>query len=128
MEGEPLALTPAQARLRKMVLDSVPSPHQAGLRQSAGRPVRLLCQPGSVPGAADGVACWHGDAVSLDYKRPALGRPQHGRRSQTKQHDWTGGDRRPDRHPNIRQKETRVGNWLTGEQAKERWPLPTARH
>jgi hypothetical protein len=26
-EGEPLALTPAQARLRKMVLDSVVSPH-----------------------------------------------------------------------------------------------------
>ena len=26
-EGEPLALTPAQARLRKMVLDTVPSPH-----------------------------------------------------------------------------------------------------
>jgi hypothetical protein len=26
-ESEPLALTPAQARLRKMVLDSVPSPH-----------------------------------------------------------------------------------------------------
>jgi hypothetical protein len=26
-EAEPLALTPAQARLRKMVLDSVPSPH-----------------------------------------------------------------------------------------------------
>src|SRR5260370_808164 len=25
--GEPLALTPAQARLRKMVLDAVPSPH-----------------------------------------------------------------------------------------------------
>jgi hypothetical protein len=25
--GEPLALTPAQARLRKMVLDTVPSPH-----------------------------------------------------------------------------------------------------
>jgi hypothetical protein len=25
--GEPLALTPAQARLRKMVLDSVASPH-----------------------------------------------------------------------------------------------------
>ena len=24
---EPLALTPAQARLRKMVLDAVPSPH-----------------------------------------------------------------------------------------------------
>src|SRR5580704_731160 len=26
-EGEPLALTPAQAQLRKMVLDAVPSPH-----------------------------------------------------------------------------------------------------
>jgi hypothetical protein len=26
-EGEPLALTPAQALLRKMVLDAVPSPH-----------------------------------------------------------------------------------------------------
>src|SRR6266700_5385782 len=25
--GEPLALTPAQARLRKLVLDAVPSPH-----------------------------------------------------------------------------------------------------
>ena len=25
--GEPLALTPAQARLRRMVLDTVPSPH-----------------------------------------------------------------------------------------------------
>jgi hypothetical protein len=25
--GEPLDLTPAQARLRKMVLDTVPSPH-----------------------------------------------------------------------------------------------------
>ena len=26
-EAEPLALTPAQARLRKLVLDAVPSPH-----------------------------------------------------------------------------------------------------
>jgi hypothetical protein len=26
-QGEPVALTPAQARLRKMVLDTVPSPH-----------------------------------------------------------------------------------------------------
>ena len=40
-EGEPLALTPAQARLRKMVLDTVPSPHS---KRNYGRALDDLFQ------------------------------------------------------------------------------------
>jgi hypothetical protein len=51
-----MTLTRSQARLRKMVLDAVQSPHTpAQLRQGA-RPVHLLCQPTSLPVIINGVA------------------------------------------------------------------------
>ena len=40
-EGEPLALTPAKALLRKMVLDTVPSPHS---KRNYGK-VRISIEP-----------------------------------------------------------------------------------
>jgi hypothetical protein len=40
-EGEPAALTPAQALLRKMVLDTVPSPHS---KRNYGRALDDLFQ------------------------------------------------------------------------------------
>ena len=40
-EGEPLVLTPAQALLRKMVLDTVPSPHS---KRNYGK-VRISIEP-----------------------------------------------------------------------------------
>ena len=43
-EGKPLALTPAQARLRKMVLDTVPSPHS---KRNYGKASRIYSN--SVP-------------------------------------------------------------------------------
>jgi integrase len=49
-------------------------------------------------------------AVPFDYKRPALGRAEDGRRGPAA--------------GNIRQQETRLGNWLTREQAKELLAVP----
>jgi hypothetical protein len=81
-EGETSALTPAQALLRKMVLDSVSSPHS---RRNYGKALDHLfafcaSRPASLPGAADGVAGGHGVARALDGERPALSRPQAGGR------------------------------------------------
>jgi len=48
--GEPLALTPAQALLRKMVLDTVPSPHS---KRNYGKPSTISSNsvpPGLSPG------------------------------------------------------------------------------
>jgi hypothetical protein len=66
--AEPAALTPAQARLRKLVLDTVPSsPLQAQLREGPRRPLPILCQPASLPVLINGVAGGHGIFISLYY-------------------------------------------------------------
>jgi hypothetical protein len=69
------------------------------LCQSSRRPFRLLCQPASLPGAADGLEGGHGSSLPLDYKCPAFGRPEDGRRGQAEQHDRGGGGGQPDRRP-----------------------------
>jgi hypothetical protein len=56
-------------------------------------------------------------------KRPALGRAQAGGRSQARGHARAGGGQ-PDRHSNISQKGTRLGNWLTREKARELLAVP----
>ena len=67
-EGEPLTLTPAQARLRKMVLDAVPSPHsKRNYAKALDDLFHLLCQPASLPVLINGVAGGHGGALPLDY-------------------------------------------------------------
>ena len=66
--GEPLALTPAQALLRKMVLDSVASPHsKRNYAKALDDPLPVLCQPASLPVLINGVAGGHGVALALHY-------------------------------------------------------------
>ena len=62
--------------------------------------------------------------VSIHDKRSALDRPDNGDRGPTEWHDWPGGSRQPDGLQNIRQKGTRLGNWLIREQAKEPLAVP----
>jgi hypothetical protein len=76
-EGEDAALTPAQAILRKLVLDSVASVHsKRNYAKALDDLFWFLCQPTSLPRAADGVAGCHGVSLAIHYKRPALGCPQ----------------------------------------------------
>jgi hypothetical protein len=69
---------------------------------------------------------WRAGMESLSrstIKRPALGRAQAGGRSQARGHARAGGGQ-PDRHSNISQKGTRLGNWLTREKARELLAVP----
>ncbi len=123
--GEPLALTPAQALLRQDGARlGLFAPYSAQLRQGFGRPLPILCQPASLPVLINGVASGHGVAVALDYQCPALGGAQDGRRSSARRDDRAGGGGQPDRYPQHPQKGTRLGNWLTREQAKELLAVP----
>jgi hypothetical protein len=67
-EGKPFALTPAQALLRKIVLDSVISPYSRHNHAKALDDLfAFAASPTSLPGGSEGVAGRHGVAVSLDY-------------------------------------------------------------
>ncbi len=66
-EAEPLALTPAQALLRKMVLDSVSSPHS---RRNYAKPLDDLfrfCASRPLPRTVNGVAFDPGVFIPLYY-------------------------------------------------------------
>jgi hypothetical protein len=79
-------------RLRRLILSA-----------TTGKPSTICSNSvpaGLSPGPyINGVAGGLGVALPLDHQRPALGRPQVGRRGQTKQHDRIGGGGQPDRHP-----------------------------
>ena len=111
--------------LRGMVLDSVASPHSR--RNYAKALDDLFASLGRAaphPRTADGVPGDNGRALPLDGQRPALGRPQDGRRGP--QNGMIGAEDAANltEVPNIPQKGTRLGNWLTREQAKELLAVP----
>ena len=86
--GEPLALTPAQPRLRKMVVDAVQSPHSKRNYAKALDDLFQFCA--SRPLSRSLLMEWragHGVLVPLNYKRPALGCPEDGGRGAAEQPD-----------------------------------------
>jgi site-specific recombinase XerC len=123
--GEPLALTPAQARLRKMVLDSVVSPHSKRNYAKALDDLFSFCA--SRPLSRSLLMEWRSGMESLSPStinvrlsavRKMVGEARRaGMIGQEEAASLTD-------IPNIRQKGTRLGNWLTREQAKELLAVP----
>jgi integrase len=123
--GEPLALTPAQARLRQMVLDAVPSPHSKRNYANALDDLFQFCA--SRPLSRSLLMEWRAGMESLSPStinvrlsavRKMVGEVRRaGMIGQEESASLTD-------IPNISQKGTRLGNWLTREQAKELLAVP----
>jgi integrase len=124
-EGEPLALTPAQARLRKMVLDTVPSPHS---KRNYGKALDDLFQfCASRPLSRSLLMEWR---VAMEALSPSTinVRLSAVRKlvGEARRNNMIGQEEAASLTdiPNISQKGTRLGNWLTREQAKELLAVP----
>src|SRR5580704_7885276 len=118
--GEPLALTPAQALLRKMVLDTVPSAHS---KRNYGKALDDLFQfCASRPLSRSLLMEWRAGMESLSPStinvRLSAVRKRVG---EARRNNMIGSEEEASLTdvPNIRQRGTRLGNWLTREQAKE---------
>src|SRR5271170_6332421 len=124
-EGEVLVLTPAQARLRKMVLDTVPSPHTQRNYAKALDDLFAFCA--SRPLTRSLLMEWRAGMESLSPStinvrlsavRKLVGEARRaGMIGQEEAASLTD-------IPNMSQKGTRLGNWLTREQAKELLAVP----
>jgi integrase len=124
-EGEPIALTPAQIRLRKMVLDTVPSPHS---KRNYGKALDHLFQfCASRPLSRSLLMDWRAGMESLSPStinvRLSAVRKMIG---EARRNNLIGSEEAASLTdvPNISQKGTRLGNWLTREQAKELLAVP----
>jgi integrase len=123
--GEPLALTPAQARLRKLVLDAVPSPHSKRNYAKALDDLFQFCA--SQPLSRSLLMEWRAGMESLSPStinvRLSAVRKLVG---EARRNNMIGSEEaaRLTEVPNISQKGTRLGNWLTREQAKELLAVP----
>jgi integrase len=122
---EPLALTPAQALLRKMVLDTVPSSHS---KRNYGKALDDLFQfSASRPLTRSLLMEWRAGMESLSPStinvRLSAVRKLVG---EARRAGMIGSEEAASLTdiPNIRQKGTRLGNWLTREQAKELLAVP----
>ena len=119
------ALTPAQAALRRMVLDAVTSPHSRrnyakGLddlfRFAQGRPLTralLLAWKASMDGLMPS---------TVNVRLAAARKMVH----EARRNGMLGTEEAADltEVPNVRQQGTRLGNWLTREQARELLRVP----
>jgi integrase len=124
-EGEHLALTPAQAVLRKMALDSVHSSHSKRNYAKALDDLFTFCA--SRPLTRSLLMEWRAGMESLSPStinvrlsavRKMVGEARRsGLLGQEEAASLTD-------IPNIRQKGTRLGHWLTREQAKELLAVP----
>src|ERR1700730_5701957 len=123
--AEPVALTPAQALLRKMVLDAVPSPHTQRNYTKALDDLFQFCA--SRPLSRSLLMEWRAGVESLSASplnvpvsavRPMIG--------EARKNGMVGSEEAASLTdvPNMRQKGTRLGNWLTREQAKELLAVP----
>src|SRR5260370_10887091 len=124
-EAAPMALTPAQARLRKLVLDAVPSPHS---KRNYGKALDDLFQfCASRPLSRSLLMEWRAAMESLSPStinvRLSAVRKLVG---EARRNNMIGSEEAASLTdvPNIRQKGTRLGNWLTREQAKELLAVP----
>jgi site-specific recombinase XerD len=124
-EEKPTALTPAQAILRQLVLDSVTSVHSK--RNYAKALDDLFTFAASRPLSRSLLMEWRAGMealspstinVRLSAVRKLVGEARRsGMIGQEEAESLTD-------IPNIRQKGTRLGNWLTREQAKELLAVP----
>jgi integrase len=123
--GEPPALTPAQARLRKLVLDSVGSAHSQRNYAKALDDLFQFCA--SRPLTRSLLMEWRAAMESLSPStinvRLSAVRKLVG---EARRNNLIGAEEAASLTdiPNIRQKGTRLGNWLTREQAKELLAVP----
>ncbi len=122
---EPLALTPAQARLRKLVLDGVQSPHSKRNYAKALNDLFAFCA--SRPISRELLLEWRATMESLSPStinvRLSAVRKLVG---EARRNNLIGQEEAASLTdvPNISQKGTRLGNWLTREQAKELLAVP----
>jgi integrase len=124
-EEERLTITPVQAKLRKMVLDAVASPHSK--RNYAKALDELFAFCASRPLSWELLMEWRAGMealspstinVRLSAVRKMVGEARRGGMiGQEEAANLTD-------IPNISQKGTRLGNWLTREQAKELLAVP----
>ena len=124
-EGEPLALTLAQALLRKMALDAVVSPHSKQNYAKALDHLFAFCA--SRPLSRSLLMEWRAGMESLSPStinvRLSAVRKMIG---EARKNGMLGAEEAANLTdvPNISQKGTRLGNWLTREQAKELLAVP----
>ncbi len=124
-EGSAAVLTPAQLQLRRMVLDSVLSPHSRRnyakaldllFSFAAGRPLTralLMEYRSSMKALAPSTVNVRLAAV----RKMVTEAKRNGMLSAEEADDLT-------EVPNVRQQGTRLGNWLTKEQARELLAVP----
>src|ERR1700733_1888113 len=123
--GEPLALTPAQVRLRKMVLDAVQSPHSKRNYAKALDDLFAFCA--SRPLSRSLLMEWRAGMEALSPStinvRLSAVRKMIG---EARKNGMLGAEEASSltEVPNMSQKGTRLGNWLTREQAKELLAVP----
>jgi integrase len=123
--GEHLALTPAQALLRKMALDAVQSAHSKRNYAKALDDLFAFC--GNRPLSRSLFMEWRAGMESLSPStinvRLSAVRKMVG---EARRNNMIGSEEAASLTdvPNIRQKGTRLGNWLTREQAKELLAVP----
>jgi integrase len=120
-----VALSPAQARLRQMVLDTVPSPHSKRNYAKALDDLFAFCA--SRPLSRSLLTEWLAGMESLSPStinvRLSAVRKMIG---EARKNGMLGAKEAAHLTdiPNISQKGTRLGNWLTREQAKELLAVP----
>src|SRR5258708_270378 len=123
--GKPLAHTPAQALLRKLVLDAVPSPHSKRNYAKALDDLFQFCA--SQPLSRALLMEWR---AGMEFLSPSTinVRLSAVRKlvNEARRNNLIGSEEAASLTdiPNIRQKGTRLGNWLTREQAKELLAVP----
>src|ERR1700723_445513 len=124
-EAEPLAITPAQARLRKMVLDAVHSTHTRRNYAKALDDLFAFCA--SRPLTRSLLMEWRGGMESLSPStinvRLSAVRKMIG---EARKNGMLGAEEASGltEVPNMSQKGTRLVNWLTREQAKGLLAVP----
>src|ERR1700722_9028722 len=123
--GETLALPPAQTRLRKIVLDAVPSPHSKRNYAKALDDLFAFCA--SRPLSRSLLMEWRGaleplSPSTINVRLSAVRKLVE----EARRNNLIGSEEAASLTdiPNIRQKGTRLGNWLTREQAKELLAVP----
>jgi integrase len=124
-EEQASALTPVQAMLRKMVLDSVQSPHSRRNYAKALDHLFAFCsgQPLSRALFMEWRAGMEALSPSTVNVRLSAVRKMVG---EARRNNMIGSEEAASLTdiPNIRQQGTRLGNWLTREQAKELLAVP----
>ncbi len=119
------ALSPAERQLRRMVVNSVRAPTSKQAYGAALDHLFAFATGGSLTPAL--LQEWKVSMVStapLLDQRPALGRQEASLGGPTQRHAQVEEATSFTDVPNVRQQETRLGNWLTREQTKKPSAVP----